>query len=145
MYILPRSIEKNSRLFHQFTFISILKKSLMQNSKQTRSKCSHQQVKNFSNSLWICKPTENYRYKSTVWFYKIQHFEKSVFIDLSLILLICVYIFKCWKIHVCHSEEQTKEIVNAKMFLTRLCNLLLDLSYNSSLMKKRHVYEINRL
>lgn len=34
-----------------------------------------------------------------------------------------------------------------KNVLTRLCNLLiiLDLSYNSSLMKKRHVYEINRL
>lgn len=65
-----------------------------------------------------------------------------MFIDLSLILLTCVYVFECWKIHVCHSEEQTKEIVNAKMFaLTRLCNLFLDISYNSSPMKKRHVCE----
>lgn len=44
-------------------------------------------------------------------------------------------------LNVCHSEEQTKEIVNAKMFLTRLCNLFLDISYNSSPMKKRHVCE----
>lgn len=79
-----------------------------------------------------------------VWFYNTT-FEKSVFIDLSLILLTCVYVFECWKIHVCHSEEQTKEIVNAKMFLTRLCNLFLDISYNSSPMKKKDMFVKHRL